>query len=83
MEDTLGYLRESLSNYSEDQTVVQRLYEKLNQNNYENEQDFVRDLEEVEMKFLNRILTAEIDYARNGNDEKRAQQLSEIYELLV
>ncbi len=82
MDSTLGYLRESLSNYTEEQQIVQQIYDKINAKNYSSEGEFVRELDEVEIKFLNRILLTEIEYAKNGNDQKRAKELNEVFELL-
>ncbi|GIN40536.1 sigma-G-dependent sporulation-specific acid-soluble spore protein CsgA [Heyndrickxia oleronia] len=81
MDTTLAYLRESLSNHV-NRSTGQRIYKKL-QNHYKNEEEFVRDLDEEEISFLNSILKDEISYAQNEKDEKRVHQLNEVYELLI
>lgn len=82
LEMTLGYLRESLSNYTEEDQVCRKVYEKLERNNYQNEEEFVRDLTTQEIEKLNEIMKEEIDYAKQEQDEKRARELNEVYELL-
>ncbi|MDQ0254657.1 hypothetical protein J2S74_002036 [Evansella vedderi] len=82
MEMTLGYLRESLSNYLEENEVCERLYQRLEKNNYKNEGEFVRDLTLQEIEVLNSIMKKEIDYAKQEQDDKRARELNEVYELL-
>jgi FMN-dependent NADH-azoreductase len=81
LDTTLAYLRESLSNHV-NRSTGQRIYKKL-QNHYQNEEEFVRDLDEEEISFLNSILKDEISYAQNEKDEKRVHQLNEVYELLI
>lgn len=81
MDMTLGYLRESLSNHLE-QEVCQRIYEKLRVKHYANEEEFVKDLNDLEMDFLNQVLEKEIKYAQNEQDDKRTRELNEVYELL-
>ncbi|WP_440706330.1 sigma-G-dependent sporulation-specific acid-soluble spore protein CsgA [Heyndrickxia oleronia] len=81
MDTTLAYLRKSLSNHV-NRSTGQRIYKKL-QNHYQNEEEFVRDLDEEEISFLNSILKDEISYAQNEKDEKRVHQLNEVYELLI
>ncbi|WP_342541282.1 sporulation protein [Heyndrickxia sp. FSL K6-6286] len=81
MDTTLAYLRESLSNHV-NRSTGQRIYKKL-QNHYKNEEEFVRELDEEEISFLNSILKDEISYAQNEKDEKRVHQLNEVYELLI
>ncbi|MED1201615.1 sigma-G-dependent sporulation-specific acid-soluble spore protein CsgA [Heyndrickxia acidicola] len=81
MDYTLGYLRESLSNHLEDQ-YGKSIYKKMLVNHYENEEEFVRDLDELEITFLNKVLKKEIRYAMEEQDEKRTKELNEVYELL-
>lgn len=83
MDKTLGYLREILSNYTDNHTDGKQVYQKLIRGHYHSEGDFVRDLSSKEMDFLNKILPDEIKYAREEQDEKRAYQLNEVYELLL
>jgi predicted transcriptional regulator len=82
MEKTQAYLREIISNYTETYPLSKKIYQRLEQGNYPSEGDFVRDLTAEEIEFLNKILPEAIDYAKNELDEKRAQQLNEVYELL-
>ncbi|MCI4136624.1 sigma-G-dependent sporulation-specific acid-soluble spore protein CsgA [Bacillus vallismortis] len=82
MDVTLGYLRESLSNHLENE-VCQRICKKMLAKRYVNEEDFVKDLDDNEMSFLNHVLEKEIKYAQNEQDQKRAKELNEVYELLL
>lgn len=82
MDVTLGYLRESLSNYTEKFESCQNIYNKLKENHYNNEGEFVNALDEAEMAVLDLVLKNEINYAKKEKDNKRAHELSEVYELL-
>jgi hypothetical protein len=82
MDETLGYLRESLSNYLETSPPCIALYKKLLHNHYEDELAFVRDLDVEEINLLNTVLQKELEYARDTQDDKRAGELTEIFELL-
>ncbi len=82
MEKTLGYLRETLSNYTDKHSEGKHLYRKLVEGRYVSEESFVWDLTQKEVHFLNKILPDEINYAKEEQDEKRADQLNEVYELL-
>jgi phosphoribosyl-ATP pyrophosphohydrolase len=82
MEKTQAYLREIISNYTETYPLSKKIYQRLEQGDYSSEGDFVRDLTAEEIEFLNKILPEAIEYAKNELDEKRAQQLNEVYELL-
>ncbi|HZG60224.1 MAG TPA: sigma-G-dependent sporulation-specific acid-soluble spore protein CsgA [Anoxybacillus sp.] len=83
MEKTLAYLREILSNYTEYHEQTPRIiYHKLIKNAYKNEEEFVRDLSQKEIAFLDRILPNEIRYAMDEKDFERVYQLNEVYELL-
>lgn len=82
MDVTLGYLRESLSNYTEKYQSCQSIYQKLAENNYQNEGEFVNDLDEAEIAALDRVLINEINYAKKAEDKKRVDELNEVYELL-
>ncbi len=79
---TLGYLRESISNYSDEQEDAKSILRKLTDKNFENEQSFVRHLSEEEVEFLNKVLPDEINYAMEEQDYKRVHELNEVYELL-
>jgi hypothetical protein len=82
MDQTLGYLREILSNYSEEHSEGRQLYRKLSEGHFTSEESFVRYLNSTEIDFLNKILPNEIKYAKEEQDEKRAHELNEVYELL-
>jgi hypothetical protein len=82
MDQTLGFLRETLSNYTEQYSLGQRIYEKVTKINYTSEGAFVKDLSAEEIDFLNKILPDEIQYAKDEQDEKRAHELNEVFELL-
>ncbi|SDP54093.1 hypothetical protein SAMN05216565_103564 [Litchfieldia salsa] len=82
MIEALGYLRESISNYSDEQKDALSIQNKINENRYESETMFIRDLTEDEISFLNNILPDEINYAMNEKDYKRVNELNEVYELL-
>lgn len=82
MDKTLGYLREILSNYSDGHSDGRHLYRKLSEGNFSNEGDFVRHLTQKEINFLNDMLPGEINHAKEEQDEKRAHELNEVYELL-
>ncbi|CAH2714222.1 Sigma-G-dependent sporulation-specific SASP protein [Neobacillus rhizosphaerae] len=82
MDKTLGYLREILSNYTDEHSDGRRLFYKLSDGHYTSEGSFVRDLNQREIHFLNKILPNEIRYAKEEQDEKRAYELNEVYELL-
>jgi Minor curli fiber component A len=82
LDNTLGYLRETLSNYTDDHTIGRHIYRKLTEGNYASEGSFVRDLNQKEIAFLNQMLPKEITYAKEEQDEKRAHELNEVFELL-
>ncbi|WP_156288736.1 sporulation protein [Oceanobacillus salinisoli] len=81
MDNTLKYLRESLANYSENE-VCQHILKKIEQSHYENEEEFVEDLDEEEMAYLDNVLENELNYAKNVQSDERVQQLTEVFELL-
>ena len=82
MDKTLGYLRETLSNYTDDHSEGKHIYRKLSEGHYTSEGSFVRDLNQKEINFLNKMLPKEINYAKEEQDEKRASELNEVFELL-
>lgn len=82
MDKTLGYLRETLSNYTEQYSIGQQIYEKLHKHHFKSEGSFVRGLTQEESAFLDRILPDEINYAKDEQDMLRAKQLNEVFELL-
>ncbi|WP_100408082.1 sporulation protein [Bacillus solitudinis] len=83
MDTNLAYLRESLSNHVDNHEICQRIYNRLEQHSYENEEAFVNGLDDGEAEILNLILEKEIGYARQEEDEQRIAQLSGVYELLI
>jgi transcriptional regulator of NAD metabolism len=82
LEQTLAYLRETLSNYTDEHQVSQSIYRKLKEKPYRTESEFVRELDEQEIEFLNQVLPNEINHAMDAQDYNRVQELNEVYELL-
>lgn len=82
MNQPLAYVREVLSLYTDRSDTGKKIYAKIENGSYKTEESFVRDLSQKEIDFLNDILDEEIQYAKNEQDEKRAAQLNEVYELL-
>ncbi|MDE3838942.1 sporulation protein [Bacillus methanolicus] len=82
MDKTLGYLREIVSNYTEQSSLCKKIYEKIEKNLDSSEEDFVRKLSQKEINYLNEILPQEIRYAKDEKDNERVRQLNEVYELL-
>ncbi|WP_010284090.1 sigma-G-dependent sporulation-specific acid-soluble spore protein CsgA [Bacillus timonensis] len=82
MDKTLGYLIESISNYGDENKISRAILTKMINNQYISEEAFVRDLDEEEIEFLNKVLPDEINYAMDEKDFKRVNQLNEVYELL-
>jgi hypothetical protein len=82
MDKTLGYFRETLSNYTDDHSEGRNIYRKLAEGHFTSEGSFVRNLNQKEIDFLNKMLPKEINYAKEEQDEKRAHELNEVFELL-
>lgn len=82
MEKTIAYLRETLSNYTEKDPVSVTILNMIEHGNYSSEGALVRDLTFEQNDYLNKILQWEIEYAKNEQDEQRAYQLNEVFELL-
>ncbi|HZG71358.1 MAG TPA: sigma-G-dependent sporulation-specific acid-soluble spore protein CsgA [Chondromyces sp.] len=82
MDQTLSYLREVLSNYTDRSDKAQSIHKKLMKNSFKSEGEFVRALTQEESMFLDGILPDEINHANEVQDEKRAHELNEVYELL-
>ncbi|KAA0550213.1 sporulation protein [Bacillus sp. BGMRC 2118] len=82
MDTTLGYLREILSNYTDEHEISRAIYKKL-ESNMEDEISFVRSLNQEQTKFLNDILPQEINHALDEQDFPRTTELNHIYELLI
>ncbi|WP_407668341.1 sporulation protein [Oceanobacillus damuensis] len=81
IDNTLEYLRESLSNYIEND-MCQQILAKMEANKYANEEKFVSDLDGEEMNYLDMVLENELDYAKNVQNDIRVQELNEVYEQL-
>nr|WP_087973562.1 sigma-G-dependent sporulation-specific acid-soluble spore protein CsgA [Oceanobacillus rekensis] len=81
MDQTLQYLRESLSNYIEND-VCQQILSKIETGRYANEESFVSDLDGQEMDYLDMVLEQELDYAKNVQNDDRVKELNEVYEQL-
>jgi U3 small nucleolar RNA-associated protein 14 len=82
MDQTLAYLHEILSNYTEKQEVIRNIDHKIEQNHYSSEGSFVRGLSEEEIRSLEQILQEEIKHANESGDLERGYQLNEVFELL-
>lgn len=82
MEKTLAYLREILSSYVTHHHFQSSIYQKIQTKDYHGEGEFVRDLTEEEIAYLNQILPEEINHALEVQDYERVYQLNEVYELL-
>lgn len=82
IKQSLRYLSESLSNYVEDDIMCQGIYSKLEKGNYEEEIDFVEELEEEEVAYLESVLQKEIAYATGAQDDTRIKKLEAIYQVL-
>lgn len=63
--------------------MAKEVYAKIKDKDYQTEESFVRDLSEEQTNFLNEILPDEINHAKDADDEQRAYQLNEVYELLL
>nr|WP_306798649.1 sporulation protein [Oceanobacillus saliphilus] len=77
----MEYLRESLSNYMEND-MCQQLVSKLEANHYTSEKKFIDDLDGNEMDYLDMVLENELDYAKNVQNDIRVQELNEVFEQL-
>lgn len=78
----LKYLYESISNYIEEEPLSETIYQKIEQNKYETEEEFIEDLQENEIEHLDILLEREISYAQMADDDVRVKELHGIYELL-
>ncbi|WP_456278595.1 sigma-G-dependent sporulation-specific acid-soluble spore protein CsgA [Bacillus sp. AK128] len=83
MDTTLAYLREILSNYTDDYEISKTIYGKLKETAEQGELSFVRALDQEEAHFLNKILPDEIQYALEELDYTRLEELNHVYELLI
>ncbi|HLR62065.1 MAG TPA: sporulation protein [Lentibacillus sp.] len=81
IDNTLAYLHEALANHH-DNAMMKQITDKLEHNNFKNEEEFVRTLGEEQMAYLDAVVEKELSYARNAQDDARASQLRKVYELL-
>ncbi|MBD1381657.1 sigma-G-dependent sporulation-specific acid-soluble spore protein CsgA [Metabacillus arenae] len=82
MDQSLGYLRESLANYIDRSDEGKEIYRKLLHFQEQSEEQFVNELSEQEIQFLNHVLPNEIKYAADEKDYERLHFLNEVYEIL-
>ncbi|MGF2614891.1 sporulation protein [Rossellomorea vietnamensis] len=82
MDQNLAYLREVLSNYTEENDLMSEINRKIENGHYASEGAFVRDLSEEEIRSLESILDNEIHHANEAGDLERGYQLNEVFELL-
>ncbi|MEY8734181.1 sigma-G-dependent sporulation-specific acid-soluble spore protein CsgA [Peribacillus frigoritolerans] len=83
MDRTIGYLREILSNYTDQYPEAQEIYNKIKSGNFHSEEELVNQLSGKEASLLNHILPQEIKHAKEASDSERVTQLSEVYELII
>jgi hypothetical protein len=82
LDHTLDYLLESLSNWVDTHAEARTIYRKLVNHPYQNERAFAKALSPEESHFLTDILTEEMHYAQQEQDDVRLGQLNEVYEQL-
>ncbi len=82
MDKTLSYLREIISNYTDEHPMSKQIYNKLMATANHDELSFVRELDEDEAHFLNEILPQEIQHALDEQDYTRMTELNHVYELI-
>ncbi|MGE7781038.1 sigma-G-dependent sporulation-specific acid-soluble spore protein CsgA [Peribacillus sp. NPDC097264] len=83
MDRTIGYLREILSNYTDQHPEAQHIYDKIKHGQFHSEKELVRELTGKESELLNRILPKEMEHAKEAMDSERYTQLNEVYEQLI
>lgn len=82
MNQSLAYVREVLSLYTDRSDTGKSIYSKMMEGHFMSEEAFIRELSEGEINFLNQVLEEEIQHAKNEQDSKRAHHLNDVYELL-
>lgn len=82
MEQSLKYVREVLAGHIDREEVGRNIYLKITKNQYKTERDFVMDLSEGEARYLDQVLKEAIDYSKQSQDYERAEQLSDVYQIL-
>lgn len=70
-----------MSNYEDDKRA-RKLFKRLSNQQYDNEDEFVESLESEDIQYLDSIMETEIRYAKQAQDEKRLKELNEVYEQL-
>lgn len=83
MDHTLDYLRESLSNWLDEDHAARQIYKKLMHEHYRNEEEFSKDLTRQEAAYLDDIMKKEMNYAKDEQDMIRFKELHEVYERLI
>jgi len=83
IEQGLNYLRESLANYEEENEIIDRIRRKIDHVNAGSQLDFIQNLDEEEVLYLDNLLKQEIHYARHAHDDVRVTELTNIYSLLI
>jgi hypothetical protein len=83
MDKTLAYLREIVSNYTDEYALSRQIYKKLEASESGHELSFIRELDQEEAHFLNEILPQEIQHALDEQDYTRMSELNHVYELLI
>jgi hypothetical protein len=83
LEQTLAYLRESLSNWTDNYALARVISTKLDSAPYQSEEAFVKDLSDDESVFLNDILQREMSHSRSEGDDIRLEELNNVYENLI
>lgn len=78
MNQSLGYLREFLAEYAENEAIGKKIYNKLSADI--TEEQFAGSLSQKESKYLNQVLIKAIEYSKQEQDRERVQQLNEVYE---
>lgn len=83
MNQSIGYLREILSNYTDQSDPTgKEIYAIIKKKDFTKEESFVRVLSEEQINYLNKILPGEINHAKEEQDRERAHHLNEVFELL-
>ncbi|MDL4839618.1 sporulation protein [Aquibacillus rhizosphaerae] len=82
MDQNLAYLREVLSNYTEENEAIRDIANSLVQQNYTSEKDFVEALDPEKVQMLSQLINKEMHHANESGDHERGYQLNEVYELL-
>ncbi|MDC3416234.1 sporulation protein [Aquibacillus salsiterrae] len=82
MDQSIAYLHEVLSNYTEENKAVQHIDHKIEANDYRSERQFVEELSQGDVQMLRQILLKEMHHANQAGDHERGYQLNEVYELL-